>query len=519
MLQPIPSSGRDTSRIRTLPAPTGGWNALDPVADMPADDAIFLDNFFPRTSDCLLRKGRVGLAKLPSGESIRTLIGYKNTDGSSKLFAAGNAGIYDLSSEPPLLATLATNSAWQTVASTTPGGSYLLACNGVDNTCLFNGTYWLELTETSTPSLTGIPSKEIVNVSKFKTQLIFCRKDSMSFYYLPANAIAGAAVEYPLGTIFSKGGYLVATAAWTIDGGNGPDDYFIAITSEGEVAVYSGTDPSIDFRKVGTFQLAKPMGRRCFLQLADDLVVLTQGAIYPLSQSLQKGTTDGRKALSRKIEKAYAEAAAQGKELFGWEAAFFPEQSMMLVNVPTLNYPSQRIVYTNQFVMNTITRKWCRFTNWSAEAILAFDGKLYAALHDRVWELWTGYTDEGQAIVGNAKTAPAALGTSSAKQVKLVRPQMQAGADINLRLGLDVDYRDNDFVTSEVSYLQQLSLWDSSVWNGAVWNGSSRTISAWRSVACRVGSMFSVRLRATVSNASMTWLATNIIVEDAGIKG
>lgn len=521
MLRPAPESSVDTGRIRTIEAPVNGWNAKDSIADMPEGDAIYLDNFFPRTTDVILRKGRKQYNVIPGPQRIRTLIGYKDTAGAPHLFAGTSSGIYSLpEGMEPSLVSPSTNGEWQYTASTTSAGvPVLLLCNGVDKVKYYNGSTWLELSDSSTPALTGFPSEEVTNVSKFKARVIFCRKDSLSFYYLPVNAIAGAMTEFPLGGVFSKGGHLVATAAWTIDGGLGPDDYFIAITSEGEVAVYSGTDPSVDFRKVGTFQLPAPLGRRCFRQLADDLIVLTQGAIYPLSKSLGRGLVDTRIALSHRIERAFNDFALKNHNLFGWDAVFFPEASMLLVNVPVTNYEAKNIVYTQQFVMNVTTNRWCRFTNWNAEAWLAFDGRLFSALNGAVYECWTGNSDEGAVIVGNAKLAFNALGTLKQKQVSMVRPTLQTGGSVNAQIGLDVDYRDNRFTSSSASYLQSLTLWDEAVWNGARWNGSSTILSSWRSVNANIGRMFSLRLRCTAKDVTMSWLATDLIVNDGGIAG
>lgn len=520
MMQALPDSGIENATIRSMTAPTGGWNAFDPIADMPEGDAIFLDNFFPRTGDVMLRLGRERLASLPQGSRIKTLLGYSSPTGVKQLFAASNMGIYSLvNPEAPMLVSPATNGEWQSVSSTTSGGSFLLAVNGADDMRLYNGDKWQELNATSTPAVTGVPSKELVNISKFKTRIIFCRKDSLSFYYLPTNAIAGALTEFPLGPIFSRGGYLMATATWTIDGGNGPDDYFMAITSEGEVAVYSGTDPASDFRKVGTFQLSKPMGRRCVHQLADDVILLTQGAIFPLSKSISRGLVDRRIALSRRIERAYSAFTAESPNLFGWESTFFPEANMLLVNVPTKDYEAKSIKYSYQFVMNTTTGKWCRFTNWNADTFLAFDGKLYCALFNNVWECWTGHSDDGADIVGNAKTAASSLGRSTVKQVTMIRPMLQTSGPVTLQLALDVDYRDNTLVGTSASYTQLVAQWDSAIWNTSRWSGANRVLSVWRSVNCPVGRMVSARLRCASRNVSMSWIATDFILKSGGIKG
>lgn len=521
MRQPIQSSARVTATPRTLTAPVGGWNASDSIADMKPTEAVYLDNFFPRASDVQLRKGYRQHAQLPDGLETRTLIGYKSSSAIAKLFAATNNGLYDITNgQAPVLAIATTNGEYQSTSVVTAGGSFLIAVNGVTDALQYDGTTWKVLNAGSTPAITGFASNLITNVSKFKTRVILCKKDSLSFWYLPNNAIAGAMTEFPLGAVFQKGGYLMATTTWTLDGGEGPDDYFVAITSEGEVVVYKGTDPSsaTSFALVGLFQLAKPMSRRCFVKLDADTAVITQAAIYPLSRALGKAATEGKEVtLTRKIQRAYSDFAQTYSALYGWQITLFPEASMLVVNVPILNYTARNIIYSYQFVMNTMTGAWCRFTGMHSEVWLAFDGKLYFALHNVISEAWTGASDKGAAITAICKTAFSSLGSYSNKHVKMVRPIIQADGPVTLTLGIDTDFADNTQQTSKVPYLQSLSIWDEARWNENKWNGSSLTISRWQSVNSKLGRTAALRLRTEAKDVTMTWIATDFLVERGGL--
>ena len=519
MRQPAQGSGGNTARPKSIPAPVGGWNTSDSIADMGVKDAVYLDNFFPRTSDVMLRKGFTEEAELAALKEIRTIMGYKAPNGTTKRFAAAQDGIYDITAGGVIGAavTAATNAAWEYTPVTTAGGSFLLMCNGVDLMKLYDGAAWTNLNDVSVPAITGITTSDVSNIAKFKTRVILCKKDTLSFYYLPNNAIAGAATEFPLGALFSKGGYLMATSTWTLDGGEGPDDYFVAITSEGEVAVYRGTDPSsaATFALVGVYQLAKPMGKRCFVKLASDTAVITQDAIYPLSKSLGMAKVDRRPAISNKIQRVYNEFAQAYSDLFGWSVTLFPEASMLLVNVPILNYPALGIIYSYQFVMNTMTGAWCRFTGMHAECFTAFDGQLYYALHNKVYQAWDGLSDNGANIIGRGKTAFNPLGTGGAKHITMLKPMISAGAAIELQLGIDMDFEDTTLQSSSASYVQSLSLWDSAEWDSSKWNGNSLIISKWRTAACKMGRVAATRLRCAAKDVSMTWIATDLLVDDS----
>ena len=369
MRQVMNSAARPSSQSKSLPAPIGGWNARDPIADMPARDAVFLDNFFPRTTDVSLRKGSALFASLPADinatapHNIRSLLSYSPTSGVKKLFAADNTGIYDVTAGGAVstIASAATNGEWQSLNISTAGGSFLWCCNGVDKARYFNGTAWTVLDTTTTPALTGIVSADVINISLFKTRPILLCKNSLSFWYLPVVAIAGAASEFPLGSIFKKGGYLVATESWTLDAGTGPDDYFVAITSEGEVAVYRGTDPAnaANFSLVGVFDIGKPLSRRCFVKLGGDLGILTIKGLYPLSKAMLSASIDRRVALTDKIDAAIVSYADEFKSLYGWQVLLFSEAPFILINVPILAAHALNAMYSYQFVMNTMTGACC----------------------------------------------------------------------------------------------------------------------------------------------------------------
>ena len=213
MRQVMKSAAMPASTGKNIPAPVGGWNTRDPIADMPAKDAVFLDNFFPRASDVMLRPGSLLLATLPadtepgSPHNVRSLLSYKAANGVAKLFAGANDGIYDVTAGGTIAAisSAATNAEWQSVNISTAGGSFLWCCNGVDKSRYYNEAAWTVLDDVSTPALTGVTSANITNVSLFKSRLFFTVKNSLSFWYLPVNSVAGAALEFPLGALFRRG--------------------------------------------------------------------------------------------------------------------------------------------------------------------------------------------------------------------------------------------------------------------------------------------------------------------------
>ena len=117
----------------------------------------------------------------------------------------------------------------------------------------------------------------------------------------------------------------MAVATWTIDGGQGVDDLLVFVTSWGEVIVYKGTDPSSAsaWALVGIWQIGAPVGRRCFMKYAGDLLIICQDGVYPMSGALQSSRVNPKVALTNKIQLAVSEAVTSYGSNFGWQLIQF----------------------------------------------------------------------------------------------------------------------------------------------------------------------------------------------------
>lgn len=164
----------------------------------------------------------------------------------------------------------------------TSGGNFLVICNGADAVRNYDGTSWSE------PAITGVSSSTLSYVFPFKSRLFFIERNTTDAWYLPVDSIAGAANTLTVGAELRLGGTLVAGATLTHDGGSGPDDYCVFVSSEGEVVIYSGTDPdnALTWGLAGVFRIGRPIGDRCLVKTGGDLAVLTQDGIVSLGSAL-----------------------------------------------------------------------------------------------------------------------------------------------------------------------------------------------------------------------------------------
>jgi hypothetical protein len=135
-----------TAKHTSMPAPVGGLNDRTSFVEQKPNEAVVLENWFPYTSYVGIRKGSQDhVTGLPA--TIETLVEYAGETGVVKLFAAAGTAIYDVTNEGVVGAPVVTgmaNARWQETMITTPGGSFLIMCNGANAPRVYNGSTWSE---------------------------------------------------------------------------------------------------------------------------------------------------------------------------------------------------------------------------------------------------------------------------------------------------------------------------------------------------------------------------------------
>src|SRR3990167_3288274 len=115
MLQALQSARfGQAAAAKTLPPPVGGWNARDALDQMAAEDAYELDNWFPRTSDVILRGGSAPHCDTTETADVEMLESI-TVGATSKMIAAAGGAIYDVTTATPSsLATGYGSDRWNT---------------------------------------------------------------------------------------------------------------------------------------------------------------------------------------------------------------------------------------------------------------------------------------------------------------------------------------------------------------------------------------------------------------------
>lgn len=504
---------QQTSVVKTFPAPVGGWNARDALAAMKPTDAVTLQNWYPRTSYVEFRGGHTSHATGITGTG-KTLAVYNGIAGTNTMYVYTASGVYDVSSAGAVGASklARTNGKHQWSMFGDGTNNWLIAVNGVDKPAYFDGTTWTAVDNVTTPALTGLTTTNIIGVSVFKGRLIFIEKNSLSFWYLTAGAAGGALTEFDLSGECAKGGYLMATATWTRDGGSGVDDFFVAITSEGEAIVYQGSNPSsaVSWAKVGSYTIGKPLGRRCVMQLGGECVVITENGTFPLSALLQNGDDRAKYALSFKIQNAFVDAARSYGTTFGWKAITYPAYDALLVNVPITEDGTH-----HQYVMNLTTKAWCKFTAWDAEDFAIFGGALYFCKSTVVYKAWTGAADNGSNISAYGKQAFSDFGDPRNKHLRLFMPILAVNGDLTYASDIDVDFADTELLSTS-STTTAGPAWGTAVWGAAVWGYGLEIIRRWSTPSEWQGRWLSTKLKIDSDNVTVQWSASTVIYEPGG---
>lgn len=518
VVRPVSATRRAPRPVRTLtastPAPVGGWNARDSLADMDDADAVILDNIFPEQSFVSLRGGSVAHATGITG-NVETLMSFASSS-ATKLFAAANNSIYEVTSAGAVGVadvTSLTNNRWQYVNFGTAANQFLMAVNGADNLHRYDGTTWLAITDVSSPAITGVDTSDLININVFKERLFLIQQDRLSFWYLTASAVSGAATEFDLAPYCRLGGSMIAMGTWTRDSGDGIDDLAVFITSRGEVLIFAGTNPgdAAAWSLVGRFEIGAPIGRRCMFKVGSELVIITVDGIAPLSRLLRTARTDQRAQITDKISGAFETAAREFGSNFGWEPILYPRGNKILFNIPVVNGAT-----SNQYVANTTTGSWCRFTGWNAFSWAVFRDELYFGGTGVVDKADTGLSDKGVNIETTAKTAFGYLGLRGLnKKFNLVRPNFITDGAIRPALNINVDFEDRPPTAQPTITPGTGAEWDQELWDEATWGQGNIATNDYISVA-GIGNAVALYVT-TASNANrISWSSVDWVFERGG---
>lgn len=516
----MPAKGRKsrTSLSTLFPAPIGGWianrsKALARGANLPPGAAV-LENWFPTATGIKLRRGSRRYATVGIGnDTVFSLFTY-HVGTQEQMFAATMSTIYDVSnitvplptevgvgdddslgtgepdevvgspSDPGIVVSTGyTNGSWTVSPMTTDGGNFLRGVNGADVPFVYDGASF-----TTTPALTfevgeQAEPEDLSFVWSYKRRHFFIRKNTLDAYYLPVNQVGGELAVLPLGAVFNLGGSLLFGASWSLgtSSAGGLSAQCIFVTTEGEVAVYQGDNPSDinAWSLVGVYRIGRPLGREAFIRAGGDIIIATTVGFLPLSTAIKLDAAAlSSSAVSSPIEEAWTDAVLR-RGLGDWQCVSWPDESMVLVAPPVSD---ERTVFT----ANANTGAWCKFTGWSPRCWAVWRGGLYYGTDGgAVVRAGIGGADQGGTYTGRYMGLFDDLGSpASRKMARFARATLQSTVAVTPGVAVVFDWNLAFPPAPSAEPAQADNVWDSATWDQSQWDSDVLTAlyDTWTSV-------------------------------------
>jgi len=489
----------------TIPAPTLGIIANTNISEPPPGGAEVLDNYLSTATGAILRRGTKEFSNVGSSDDIEALFAYVNGNNRS-IFAATETAIFDVTnpsvsfnlvdhagnalvthtgdrlilspsqSIAPSVTGLG-SAEWVAVQFATPGGVFLRIVNGVDIPRVYNGATWAV-----TPSITGTDPSKFSYAWVYKQRMFFIEKDSLNAWYLAADNIGGAAVELPLGGVFTRGGSLLFGSSWSLEtGAGGLSEQCIFVTTEGEVAVFQGSDPSVaaSWSKVGIYRIGKPLGMNAHFRAGGDIVIATDIGDIPLSSALQKDfAVLAPSAVSAPIETIW-NREVKARPSTGWSALVWSANQMAIIK-PAEQSGQPQVLY----IVNTRTGAWSKWTGWDVKCMLIFNDRLfYGSKNGLIAEGNVTGLDFNNPFIGVYVPLFSDFGAPVRKIAGMTRVITRSVYNPGEQVSMQRDYRVVLPPPPEAVPVNVGNTWGSAIWGQSKWGGEAVKMSygQWKS--------------------------------------
>jgi hypothetical protein len=255
--------------------------------------------------------------------------------------------------------------------------------------------------------------------------------------------------------------------------------------------------------------MSPPLGRRAFYHDGQDLLIICKDGIYSIANLFQ-GKTD---TATDRIANAWTDATNLYSANTGWSACIYPEGKMGIINIPLASNTSYE-----QYVFNTVSKAWCKFTGMNGITWVNFKGGLYFGGTDgKVYKADTEASDNGAQIQVRVKWAFSYFKDRQLlKQFVLARPIFNGDQEISVSIDVDVDFEDRS-LENVVSVLGSAgAVWDVAEWDDASWDSSNLPTTDWLSLSA-IGRCAAIKLAGDYVDAKFSLSAVNIGYNAGGI--
>jgi len=159
-----------------------------------------------------------------------------------------------------------------------------------------------------------------------------------------------------------------------------------------------------------------------------------------------------------------------------------------------------------QYVMNTLTGAWCRFTHQNAVCWVNYNDNIYyGGTGGDVYQADTGSADVATEITAIGETAyDAYRDPGRTKRWTAMQPLVIASRSNYPALGISVDFQSvASLSTVSVQTTETAGVWDSGTWDSSIWATDATQINDWTSPPA-LGKFGAVRFRAQTGLSTET---------------
>jgi hypothetical protein len=459
---------------------------------MQPNDALVLSNMIPRQQGVELRKGyqvhATAVTVSSVAQAVDSVFAYTAPNpANNKVFMAANSNIYDVTAGgAPVLAvtgTGSTNDDWWTTQFSTAADTFLLAVSPGAGYWTYSTTSgWVNRTGTVTGMTTAVRT-----VAVWKRRVWFTFEGSPNVGYMDTvDAITGTVTSFPMGSILRNGGSVSALFNWTIDAGFSVDDFLIAVGTEGDVAVWEGTDPTsaTTFNLKGVWYVGPvPKFGSYFTPFGGDVMIVSELGLVPMSRLITGQYSQDVQAggPASKIQSVFAPLVRKLRNNRYFNVFVVPSSEVLVIKLPNDGGTFR------QFAMNVTTGAWCEFVGMPMRCATVIGGQLYFGTDDGLTcKGLFGDRDGvdtvgagGNYVEGDVQTAFSHFGTPAQnKKFSMVRPIFIALSAPSVKLIINTQFQLSPVGGSPFYLADDSGVWGLANWNVATWAGQN-TYQGW----------------------------------------
>jgi hypothetical protein len=221
----------------------------------------------------------------------------------------------------------------------------------------------------------------IQNITIFKNHLFLSSKESLNVYFIdtkyadildPINSAFWRAVEnifsphfgasFSLEGIVQKGGQIIKLTGISKSGADKINSYLVIITTEGEIVLYDGTDPTDTTGQkwivAGRFEIPPPINRFCFVEMEGDLIVVTRNGLVSLKRVIFGQSSQITENLEYRLLSLFSQYMFTLPSFSQFISLYYHPRNRLLM----LNIPTQLPIEFSQIVVSYIFNKNTRLT-------------------------------------------------------------------------------------------------------------------------------------------------------------